>query len=197
MHPVAVNGTIIGITGLVAMACNLGVALALRPSSKQLIVSGAYLHNLVDVLVAVSIIFSGVLIRYTGAAWIDLVLSGGICILIVLSLWPIVRRSVHILLEGAPDYADPRRLEEAILSFPEVVQVHDMHTWMQGDGMAVMTCHVVVHEALPHDQDHVLLDKLREMLREKFGLTHTTLQLEHVSCEQSTHCMWGDEGHAH
>jgi cobalt-zinc-cadmium efflux system protein len=190
MHPAAVDGAVLGITGFVGLIVNLSVVFLLRDNSNELHVRGAYLHNLADALASVALMVSGIVIAYTGAAWVDLLLAGIICGVITYTLVPIVRKSVHILLEGSPEGIDPEQVARSIREFDEVLQVHDLHTWMHGDGMPAITCHLFVRNSVPHDRDHVLVDNVRRMLRDKFEVTHSTIQIEHVKCEQNQRCVW-------
>ncbi len=197
-NPQAVDGTILGAAGLLGLVVNLLVALLLRSNSNKLHVRGAYLHNLADALGCIFLLVSGVLIKYTGAAWIDLVLALGLCTAITCSMVPVARKAVHILLEGTPEGVDTDEIAQAIMALPNVVQVHDLHAWTHGDGMAAMTCHVCVNPGVPHEQDHLLTAGIRAMLSERFGLTHSTIQIEHASCEQTQKCVWrGTAEHAH
>jgi cobalt-zinc-cadmium efflux system protein len=197
LHPVAVDGTILGITGVVAIFANLGVALLLKSSSHQLHVRGAYLQNLADAAGSILLVVSGLIIRYTGAVWVDLILCAALCGVLVMSILPIFRSSVHILLEGSPEGVDADRVKEKLLALPEILQVHDLHLWVQGDEQAAMTCHVVIRKDVPHELDHALLDRIRDLLRDEFELHHTTIQLEHEDCEQSERCTWRGKEHTH
>ena len=188
--PQPIDALVMVATGMIGVVCNLGVVLILRPSSKEMHVRGAYLHNLTDAASSLLLGISGVVIYLTGAYWVDLALSLGLCLMLAKSLIPIFRDSVHILLEGAPDGVDIERVAERILSFPEVSGVHDLHTWAQSDGMSSLTCHVVVRKEVPHERDHDLVDRLRAVLRDEFGVAHTTIQVEHEDCEQATSCRW-------
>jgi cobalt-zinc-cadmium efflux system protein len=197
IHPGVVNGTIIGAAGLLGLVCNIVVALTLRSNADKLHVRGAYLHTISDVLASALLLIAGIAIRMTGAAWIDLVLAAGICTAITATMIPVARKAVHILLEGTPDGVDPREIVKAIRQFPNVTQVHDLHAWTHADGMAAITCHVCVRQHVPHDQDHLLVEEIRKLLSERFGLTHSTIQIEHSTCEQSQKCVWSNSASTH
>lgn len=188
--PMPVNGAIVTITGVIGVVCNLGVAFTIRKSRKELHVRGAYLHNLLDAFSSLLVVISGALIYLTGAYWIDLVLSLAICIMLGRSILPIVQKSVHILLEGVPENIDPAKIKMAVLGCQEVFDAHDVHVWLQGDGMPAMTCHVVIRPNVSHEQEHAVLDKIRAVLRDEFDITHSTIQAEHESCEQKPGCLW-------
>lgn len=190
LSPVPVDGTVVLVTGLIGIASNLGVVFILRDSRRALHVQGAYLHNLTDAASSALVVVSGAIIVLTGALWVDLVLSLLICAMLVKSLVPVFRKSVHILLEGTPEGIDLPKLRAAILSFPEVAGVHDLHCWTHGDGMAALTCHVVIRAEVPHEKDHDLVNRLRMMLTSQFDVRHSTIQVEHEDCEQAPVCKW-------
>jgi len=190
-EPVKVQAGIVTITGLVGIVANLGVVLLLRQSQSRLHVRGAYLHNLMDAASSALVVVSGALIYLTGAYWIDLVLSLVICAMLGKSLLPTIRDAVHILMEGAPEGADPVQIKAAIMErFPEVTDVHHIHVWLHGDGMSALTCHIVVRPDVTHERDHELVAKVRAMLKADFGIAHPTIESEHTSCETATACDW-------
>lgn len=193
--PVHVDSSVVVITGLIGVLANLSIVLILRASRHQLHVRAPYWHNLTDAASSALVAVSGALIYLTGAYWVDLVLSLLICGLLAKSVVPTVRESVHILLEGAPDGADGDRVRQTILRFPEVVDVHDVHTWLTGEGMAAVTCHVVLRADVPHEQDHDIVERIRAALRDELGVYHSTIMPEHKRCEQAERCTWN--GHDH
>jgi len=126
------------------------------------------------------------------------VLALALCTAITVTMLPVARKAVHILLEGTPDDIEPEEIIAAVKAFPNVVQVHDLHAWTHADGMAAMTCHVCVDPDVPHERDHMLTEGIRSMLSQRFGLTHSTIQIEHASCEQTQKCVWNNAtGHDH
>lgn len=197
MHPVAIDGFAIGAIGLLGLLCNLAVVLLLRSNSDKLHVRGAYLHNAADMAGSVLLMISGLIIQATGATWIDLLLALALCSLITWSMWPIARSSVHILLEGTPVGLDADEIGSAIESVQNVIRVHDLHLWTHGDGMPALTAHVCLSSAVPHALDHKIVDDIRALLRERFDITHSTIQPEHLGCEQLEHCVWNESGSNH
>lgn len=188
-EPVQVHAGIVAITGLIGIVANLGVVMLLRQSQKRLHVRAAYLHNLTDAASSALVVVSGALIYLTGAYWVDLVLSLVICGLLGKSLLPTLRDAVHILMEGAPEGADPDRIKAAIMErFPEVTDVHHIHVWLTGDGMSALTCHIVVRPDVTHERDHELVANVRGMLKEDFDIAHPTIESEHESCETAKAC---------
>ncbi|HEY9777415.1 MAG TPA: cation diffusion facilitator family transporter [Planktothrix sp.] len=193
LHPIQVDSTFITFAGAAGLTLNIIIALLLRSNSDKLHVRGAYLHTISDILASAMLLVSGVIIHYTGAYWVDLLMAAGICTAVIWTMVPVASKAVHILLEGAPDGVDNDEIVATIGKLPNVTQVHDLHTWTHADGMAAVTCHVCIQKDVPHDQDHILVDQIRQLLRTQFGLTHSTIQVEHSSCEQRQKCVWRSE----
>jgi cobalt-zinc-cadmium efflux system protein len=172
----------IAVVGLVA---NLAVAGLLRGHTHgNLNIKSAFLHVLGDALASVGVIVAGVIIMMTGWYWADSVASLFIGLLIAFSAWGILRESIHILMEGAPAGLNATDLAQALAGERRVLGVHDLHVWNTGSGSPVLSAHIRIDEqALQESQ--ALLASLRDLLRRRYGITHTTLQLESLDCGQT------------
>lgn len=144
-------------------------------AERSLNVRGAGLHILGDMLGSVGAIAAAVVIAITGWTAADPVASLLIGILIVISSWRIVRDAVHILLEGTPYGLDVEDLLAAMREADGVAGVHDLHVWTITSGYPALSAHVVCDHDVPRD---MLLARLNRILRERYGITHTTIQLE-------------------
>jgi len=134
-----------------------------------------FLHLASDVLSSAAAIAAGLIILKTGWPYADAAATVLICLIIVgASLW-LIKDAVHILLEGAPSHLDLGEVRAALESIDGVREVHDLHLWSLTSGAESMSGHLIVDRGL--DQEMVL-ESGRSMLKEKFGLTHVTLQIE-------------------
>ena len=181
INPVPVNATAILWIGSLGLAVNLIVfAMLRRGDSHDMNISAAALHVLGDLLSSVAAIVAAVIILWTGWLPIDPLLSLFVSALIVKSAVSLVRRSAHILMEGSPEWLDQgelrRTLEQRI---PAIRDVHHVHTWSVGPHETLLTMHAQVNGAA--DQAMVLKD-VKALLAEKFGITHTTIQIEVEDC---------------
>ena len=181
MNPVPVNANAILWIGALGLAVNLIVfAMLKRGDSHDMNISAATLHVLGDLLGSVAAIVAAVIILWTGWLPIDPLLSLLVSALIVRSAISLVRRSAHILMEGSPEWLDQgelrRTLEQRI---PAIRDVHHVHTWSVGPHETLLTMHAQVNGAA--DQAVVLKD-VKALLAEKFGITHTTIQIEVEEC---------------
>ena len=163
------------------LAVNLIAARVLHShSADSLNVSAALRHVLADLLGSLGVIAAALVILATGWEYADPVVSILIGALILASSWGILRDSVQILLEGSPAGTDVEQVGRAMASMPGVAQVHDLHVWTITSGFPALAAHVLVGR----DTDcHAKRRELEEMLAERFGLEHTTLQVDHEGGE--------------
>ena len=169
-----------GLPMLVVAALGLGVnlvAMALLHSGagESLNVRGAYLEVLGDAASSAAVIAAAVTILLTDWTLADPLASGVIALLILPRTWSLLRQAVNVLLEGAPPHLDVREIETALCAAPGIRRVHDLHVWTLTSGREAMSAHVVVEPGAPPDR---ILDALHVILHARFGIDHTTLQLE-------------------
>jgi cobalt-zinc-cadmium efflux system protein len=169
--------------GLIGLAGNL-VALAIlaRGDRSSLNMRGALLEVLGDALGSVAVVMAALVIWWTGWLQADPVASLVIAALILPRSLLLLRDAAHVLLEGTPSDVDAERVRSALLAVPGVAQVHDLHVWSITSGESAVSAHLVVDGAdcLGCGEASVL-DQAALMLRERFGLAHSTLQLEDAS----------------
>lgn len=158
------------------LAVNLISAYLLsRAHNGSLNIRGAFLHVLGDLLGSVGAILAGVLIIWRGWRWADPLFGIAISTLIIYSSWRLVADAVNILLEGTPSHINAAAVEESMRAIPGVRAVHDLHIWTITSGRHAVTAHVVINDA---KESYQVLREVRKMLREKFALTHSTIQIE-------------------
>ena len=175
-HPPVVRAPMMLVTAVIGLAANLGCAWVLRPSRAQgLNLRSAYLHVLSDALGSVSVIGAAAVIWTTGWSRADPVASLLVCAGILWGSWGLIRDSVNILLEGAPAHIEVSKVMRAMQTVPGVRHVHDVHIWTITSGMEAMSAHVVVDNSLGNPE---VLNHLNTLLCDRFGIHHTTFQLE-------------------
>jgi cobalt-zinc-cadmium efflux system protein len=181
-NPEAVQETIMIVIAGLGLMLNVGIMLALRGASKNdLNVRSAFVHMLGDAVGSVAIILGAFAIRYTGWMWLDPALSIVLGLLVVWSAWDITRESLNILLEGLPRGIHLRDVAGAMRSVEGVLDVHDLHIWSLGSSTHALSCHVLIEDVPPSASD-CILQRLNQMLNDRFHISHTTVQFEHVSC---------------
>lgn len=160
----------------VGLAANIVSALLLRPATDDSVnVRGAYLHVLADAAGSVAVLVSGAIVLATGWTWTDAVVSVAIALMLVPRSWRLLRTCLGILLEHAPDGADPMAIRTTLESVPGVEDVHDLHVWTISGTEILVTAHLVC--ASPGGCGP--LDAAQAALEREHGVTHATLQIEH------------------
>lgn len=184
-EPVTVPTTPMLIVAIVGLALNLVSYWLLRAgAAENLNVRGASTEVLADAVGSAAVLVAAVLMRLTGADWIDPVFA------IALGLWILPRaarlagQALRVLVQAAPPHVDLPRLRTDLAALPGVIDVHDLHVWTLTSEMEVATAHLKVASAA---DTHRVLDEARVMLRDRHRLEHATLQVEpadHVGCEE-------------
>jgi cobalt-zinc-cadmium efflux system protein len=142
---------------------------------------GAVLHVVSDMLGSIAAIIAALVVIYSGWTPIDPLLSVVVALLIFRAAWQLVRRSGHILLEGAPDWLDVARLKNRIsTAVPDVQSIHHVHAWGLTQQYPMLTMHVAVGENHP-DPCKVVRD-IKQLLRAEFAIDHSTIEVETDIC---------------
>jgi cobalt-zinc-cadmium efflux system protein len=176
IDPPEVRGGIVLAVALVGVVVNLAAtALLARPSRESLNIRGAFLHVVTDLAAFAGTAAAGGLVLATGWDRFDPLASLLVAVLIFWSSWSLLRESTRILLEVSPD--EPREIAAEMLSVPQVVEVHDLHVWTVGSGFPSVSAHVLVE---PGADCHAIRLELANLLAERHGLRHSTLQVEHA-----------------
>jgi cobalt-zinc-cadmium efflux system protein len=174
--PPDVRGGIVVAVALAGIAVSLAAsALLIRPSRDSLNVRGAFLHVATDLAAFAGTAVAGVLVLATGWDRFDPIASLLVAALIFWSSFLLLRESTRILLEVAP--REPREIADAMLAVPHVADVHDLHVWTVGSGFPSVSAHVLVE---PGADCHGIRQELADLLGKRFGLSHSTLQVEHA-----------------
>jgi cobalt-zinc-cadmium efflux system protein len=178
IHPPPVPGLPLILTAAVGIGVNLVAAAFIRRADRRsLNVEGAYRHVLTDVAAFLATAAAGVIIMVTRFREADPIASMVVVVLMVRAGLSLVRDSGRILLEAAPEGLDPDTIGRQLADYNGVVEVHDLHVWQITSGSPALSAHVIVAPAL---DCHRVRRDLEAMLRERYHLTHTTLQLDHA-----------------
>ncbi len=175
--PADVDGGFVIVVGLAGAVANGAAAMALaRANRKSLNVEGAFLHNLADLFSSLAAAAAGVVIVATGFDEADAIAALSVCLLMLWGGFGLLRDSGRVLLEGAPKGMDAREIGAAMAAHPGVEEVHDLHIWEVTSGFTALSAHVMVP---PGDDCHSRRRELAQMLVDRFGIEHATLQVEH------------------
>lgn len=174
-HPTEVAGlTIMLVAGIGVIINAITAWMFMKGQKDDLNIKGAFMHMAADAGVSLGVVAAGLAIRSTGANWIDPAISLAIVVVIVLGTWGLLRDSVNLALDAVPKDIDLEGVRRYLESREEVDEVHDLHVWAMSTTETALTAHLVAHQGVDAD----FLQRVRQDLRDHFGIGHTTLQLE-------------------
>jgi cobalt-zinc-cadmium efflux system protein len=176
ISPPEVEGAAVLAVALAGIVVNLLATLVLSGANRRsLNVEGAFQHVLTDLYAFIATAIAGGVILATGFRAADGIAALFVAALMLRSGWGLLRESGRVLLEAAPRGLDPQEIGRSLASEPHVVEVHDLHVWEVTSGMPSLSAHVTVRAGCD-TQAH--RRRLAELLRERFGIDHSTLQVE-------------------
>ncbi|HEX5836934.1 MAG TPA: cation diffusion facilitator family transporter [Anaerolineales bacterium] len=182
------SGILIGV-GLVAVVVNLVTAMLVhRGSESDLNLRSAFVHLMGDVISTVGAVIAGILIFFTGANWLDPLVSVLIGILILYNAWGILQETLEILLESTPRDVDIKKMVSDITEVDGVLGVHDLHVWSLTRSLRTMSAHILT-EDISISAGTKIQSTINELVYHRYNISHATLQLECVDCDpDSLYC---------
>jgi cobalt-zinc-cadmium efflux system protein len=182
VSPPDVQGAIVVVVALVGIVVNLAATFALAGASREsLNVEGSFQHILTDLFAFVATAIAGGIVLLTGFVRADALASLLVAASMLYAGTRLVIASGRVFLEAAPEGLDPQQIGRALAAHAGVVEVHDLHVWEVTSGFAALSAHVVVGAGR---DCHELRRALQQELAERFGLRHTTLQVDHEAAAQ-------------
>ena len=176
VDPPDVEGLIVLIVAVAGIVVNLAATMVLAGANRRsLNVEGAFQHVLTDLFAFVATAVAGAVVLATGFSRADGIAALIVAALMLRSGFGLLRDSGRILLEAAPRDLDPEEIGQVLAAQNHVVEVHDLHVWEVTSGFPAISAHVTVRAGCD-TQAH--RRELAELLREGFGVTHSTLQVE-------------------
>jgi cobalt-zinc-cadmium efflux system protein len=177
-NPPRVLGGWMLLVAVIGLGVNLAAAgILARTAEENLNVQAALRHVFADIGASAGVAVAALVVLTTGWRQADPIAGLAIALLILASSWTILRDSVAILLEATPAGIDAQEVGRRMAEAEGVVEVHDLHIWTITSGFPALSAHVLVRRG---DDCHARRRELEEMLGNEFGLTHSTLQVEHV-----------------
>jgi cobalt-zinc-cadmium efflux system protein len=186
-NPAPVQPKLMMYVAAAGVLMNGTVATLLWRFSHDVNIRSVFLHMLGDTLSTAAVILGGAAILFTGITWIDPVLSILIAAMILWSSIGIIRETLNILLEGTPRNMQLGAVREAMQSVEGVLDVHDLHVWSLGSNSHALASHVTIGE-MPMSECSSILEGINCALRNRFRITHTTIQFETTGCETTHGC---------
>jgi cobalt-zinc-cadmium efflux system protein len=181
LNPPAVKSAGMIAIAAIGLGVNIASLLVLRGSrAESLNMRAAFVHVLGDALGSVGAVVAGIAILAADWSVADPLASVAIGLLILYSSWEIIRDAVDILMQSAPRGMRVEEVEQCLLHIQGVRQVHDLHIWSLTSGRYHLSAHLVVGG---ENEPHVIIDAAQRRLHERFGIDHTTVQVDReVEC---------------
>jgi cobalt-zinc-cadmium efflux system protein len=177
--PPSVDAAPVVLTALAGAAVNVAAIWQVaRANRENLNVEGSFRHLVTDFFAFAATVVAGTVIWVTGFDRADPIASLAVAASMLYAALPLLRRTGRVLLEAAPEGMRPEDVAQAITRHPGVTSLHDLHVWEISSGFPSLSAHVLVAR---EEDCHRIRRELETLLQERFGLDHTTLQVEHTS----------------
>lgn len=179
--PPGIDGGGVLALGLFGLAGNVAATAVLAGGKRQdLNLEGVLRHSAADALGSIGVVVAGAVVLAGGSSLVDPIVGILIALLVLASSWRLIKEPFDVLMEAAPADLDVESVGAAICSEEGVRSVHDLHVWTVTAGFPALAAHVVV--AIEADRD-LVRRRLELLLGERFGIEHTTLQMEEEARE--------------
>lgn len=175
---VASIGLVINLVSAVALARVRGSSLNMR---------GALMHMVADAIGSAGTMAAAVAVILWGATWTDPVVSLAIAALVIVASYRLLADTTHVLLEGVPSGMDRADVEAVLLAEPGIEAVHHLHLWSLASDVPALSAHVVLAGEVSLHEAQQRGDELKQLLASRYGIVHSTLELECHACDDDTH----------
>lgn len=187
LDPQPIDGGIMLVVALIGLAANVVTAVLLfRDSKDSLNIRSAFIHILSDAFSSVGVVIGSVLILWYDVYLVDPIITLAISVYILFHAYALLRQTINILMEGAPHGMDLDEVLHEMQAADRVLDVHHLHVWQLGEGQTALEAHVVINEEDLHQME-AIKRRLKALLRERFHIEHSTLELEFVPCSPDAH----------
>lgn len=175
-NPPSIDGWGVLALGLLGLAGNVAATIVLAGGQREdLNLEGVLRHSAADALGSLGVVVAGAFVLLGGSPIVDPIVGILIALLVLASSWRLIKEPVDVLMESAPEGTDVDAVGAAICSEEGVRSVHDLHVWTVTSGFGAIAAHVVVAQGVDRD---LIRRRLELTLRDRFGIEHTTLQME-------------------
>jgi len=175
LEPQPVSDLTVMLVAAAGIAVNGATALLfMRGRGDDLNIRAQFIHMAGDAAVSAGVVVAGLLMRFTGWSWLDPLSSLGIAIVILISTWGLLRESLDLAMDAVPVSVSQREVQAYLTTLPGVQEVHDLHIWGLSTTETALTAHLVCND----EQARYRLHDLTAQLHDRFGIGHSTLQIE-------------------
>ncbi|TDJ50390.1 MAG: cation transporter [Nitrospina sp.] len=188
-NPQAVHSLMVMGIATIGLTANLGVIYFLKDAAlhthrHDLNIKSAFYHVLGDCLASVAVIIGAGVMWATQWYVLDSIIAALVAAVLVWGAGKIIRDSLHILLEGVPKGISLAEVEKELVALPEVNDIHELHIWCICSNIYALSTHALVNDQRMNQAENILAD-MKNLLEEKFNITHSTIQFETVPCNSN------------
>jgi len=182
-NPMPIKGLVMLIVAVVGLLANLFSVLLLKKHAKQSInIRAAYLHLIGDTISSFVVIFTAILIYFFNIFWIDPLVTFLLGIYLLWETYRILKVALDILMQATPPGLDLNVVKESLETIPAIDNIHHVHAWNLSDQDIHFECHVDLKSDIRISETEIIRDAINKMLKEKFRITHVTIQYEYNCC---------------
>ena len=179
VSPPSVHGWTVLIVALAGIVVNVAATLQLAKANREnMAIEGSFQHIVTDLYAFIATAIAGGIILAFGFNRADPIASLFVAALMLRAAYRLLKASGRVLLEIAPEGMSANQIGRALVDHQHVASIHDLHVWEISSGFPALSAHVLVH---PGDDCHAIRRELETMLHTRFGIDHTTLQVDHAS----------------
>ena len=176
-EPSDVEGLAVLVVAVAGIAVNLAATVVLAQANREsLNVEGAFQHIATDLVAFVATAIAGAVVLATGFERADGIAALLVAAIMLRSAYGLLKASGRVFLEASPEGLDPDEVGRAMAAHPGIREVHDLHVWEVTSGFPALSAHVLVSR---DDDCHGRRRELERLLHERFGIDHTTIQVDH------------------
>jgi len=182
-NPREIDGELMLVVGAITLVGNVATAFVLyKPSKGSLNIKSAFVHIVADALGSVAVIAGGFVIMRYGWTVIDPILTVGIALYILVHSYGMLRETIRILMESAPQGFDIDAMVRAVERITHVRNIHHVHVWRLDENRVALEAHVAVEDVDDLWTLDALKGRIKAVLRQEFDIDHATLEMEFETC---------------
>lgn len=186
INPQAIQETQVMVVAAIGVIVNLGSAFLFKHHHHDINIKSAYMHLIVDALISVAVVVSGLLIKLTGYHIIDPILAVLVVIVMTKSSWALFKEAIQLLVAKVPRGVDLKRIEQLLRGYTEVTAFHQLRIWSVSSMENAMTVHLVVK---PGTDTQNLMIQLSQKIKHDYKIQFVTLQFEIESSSKNLECL--------
>jgi len=176
---VIVDGMLVAyLAGFSILANGISVLLVKKHSENNMNMRSAYLHLFSDMLSSVAVLIGGLLMHYYQIMWVDAALSVFIAIYLIVASWKLVIKTLRVLMQFTPAHIDMVNLADEVAGIEGLINIHHVHIWQLNDDELHLEGHIDLVENITVEEANKLITHVKELLKDKFGICHCTIQPE-------------------